>query len=192
MPAPSPASDLTVRTLVAAPRLTRTAAGKRTIMTTLHRYQLALAGFILLALPACANSAPMATSAMNSAPVMGVDLGPSSRVVAMSVAMTGAGHEAMRPGADGAQTGNIVPVHDDGGDAHGTGTVNAVDAAQHKINLSHGPIQGLGWPAMTMDFPVAAGVDLSRIKPGSRVSFSLEKNSGGMYEVQSVQPAGGK
>jgi Cu/Ag efflux protein CusF len=44
---------------------------------------------------------------------------------------------------------------------------------------------------MTMDFAVAPSVDLSRIKPGSRVNVSLEKGQGGMYEVQSVQPAGG-
>ena len=45
-------------------------------------------------------------------------------------------------------------------DAHGTGTVNSVDPAQHKVNLSHNPIPEIGWPAMTMDFPVAASVDL--------------------------------
>jgi Cu/Ag efflux protein CusF len=36
--------------------------------------------------------------------------------------------------------------------AHGAGTVNSVDLAQHKVNLSHNPIPEIGWPAMTMDF----------------------------------------
>ena len=85
-----------------------------------------------------------------------------------------------------------VPVHEGGSDAHATGTVNGVDPAKHTINLSHQAIPALGWPAMTMDFPVAPSVDLGRIKPGSRVNFSLEKNKSGMYEVQSVQPAGGR
>jgi Cu/Ag efflux protein CusF len=45
---------------------------------------------------------------------------------------------------------------------------------------------------MTMEFPVAPSVDLTRIKPGNRVDFTLEKKGdGGMYEIQSVQPAGG-
>jgi Cu/Ag efflux protein CusF len=103
--------------------------------------------------------------------------------------MTSGGHEGDR--MSGMSAGNIQPAHDGGGDAHATGTVNAVDPAQHKINLSHQPIPSLGWPAMTMDFPVAPSVDLSRIKPGSRVSFSLEKGKDGMYQVQSVQPAAG-
>jgi hypothetical protein len=36
----------------------------------------------------------------------------------------------------------------------------------------------------------APSIDLSRIKPGWRVNFSIQKGKGGMYEVQSVQPAG--
>lgn len=86
---------------------------------------------------------------------------------------------------------NVQPVHGGSNDVHATGTVNSVDPAQHKINLSHNPIPAIGWPAMTMDFTVAPAVDLSRIKPGSRIDFILEKGKGGMYEVQSVQPAGG-
>ena len=31
-------------------------------------------------------------------------------------------------------------------DAHGTGTINAVDPAQHKVTLSHNPIPEIGWP----------------------------------------------
>ena len=149
-----------------------------------HR-SLAFASIVLLALSACAAS-PLAT-AVASTPA--VDLGPSSRVPTTQIAMASGGHEGDR--MSGMSSGNVQPVHDGGGDAHATGTVNAVDPAQHKINLSHQPIPSLGWPAMTMDFPVAPSVDLSRIKPGSRVSFSLEKGKDGMYQVQSVQPAAG-
>ena len=76
-------------------------------------------------------------------------------------------------------------------DAHGTGTVNSVDLTQHKVNLSHNPIPEIGWPAMTMDFAVKLAVDLSAIKPGSRVNFTIEKGQGGMYEIQTITPAGG-
>jgi Cu/Ag efflux protein CusF len=75
-------------------------------------------------------------------------------------------------------------------DAHGTGTVNSVDPAQHKVNMSHNPIPEIGFPAMTMDFPVAASVDLSAIKPGMRVHFTIEQGRGGMYEIRSAAPAG--
>jgi Cu/Ag efflux protein CusF len=76
-------------------------------------------------------------------------------------------------------------------DAHGTGTVNSVDPAQHKINLSHQPISELAWPAMTMDFPVAAVVDLKSIKPGAQVNFMIEQQPGGMYEIHAITPSGG-
>ena len=76
-------------------------------------------------------------------------------------------------------------------DAHGSGTVNSVDPAQHKLNLSHAPIPEIGWPAMTMDFPVAASVDLKAIKPGTRVNFTIVKGQGGMYEIKAITPAGG-
>jgi Cu(I)/Ag(I) efflux system periplasmic protein CusF len=158
-------------------------------MTTLPLRPLALAGFVLLAIPACANSS--ASPAANASPDTGIDLGPSSRVPRTQLAMAGAGHEAHRGMSDMASA-PMQRVHEGHDDAHATGTVNAVDPAAHKINLSHQPIPALGWPAMTMDFPVAPLVDLSRIKPGSRVNFSIERNKSGMYEIQSVQPAGGR
>lgn len=107
----------------------------------------------------------------------------------MQLAMAGAGHELHRADT-GAAAKNVQPVHDDGSHAHATGTVNSVDAAQHKVNVSHQPISALGWPAMTMDFAVAPSVDLSRIKHGTQINFSLEKGKGGMYEVDTLQPAG--
>jgi Cu/Ag efflux protein CusF len=82
-------------------------------------------------------------------------------------------------------------AHEGHNDAHGTGMVNSVDPAQHKVNLSHSPISEIGWPAMTMDFPVAASVNLSAIKPGTRVNFTIEQGQGGMYEIKAITPAGG-
>jgi Cu(I)/Ag(I) efflux system protein CusF len=74
--------------------------------------------------------------------------------------------------------------------AQGKGTVNAVDAAGHKINLSHEPIPAIGWPSMKMNFPVAAAVDLKSVKAGTQVEFTLAKNKAGAYEIQSITPAG--
>jgi Cu(I)/Ag(I) efflux system protein CusF len=157
-------------------------------MTTLPYRSLALAGFIMLALPACASLS--AVPQTDASPLMGVDLGPSSRVPRAQLAMAGAGHDAHRDMSDMA-SGKTRLVHEGGSDAHATGTVNGVDPQKRTINLSHGPISALGWPAMTMDFPVSPAVDINHIKPGSRVDFSLEKDKGGTYQIQSVQPAGG-
>lgn len=67
----------------------------------------------------------------------------------------------------------------------GIGTVTAVNAAKRKITLDHAPIPAIGWPAMKMEFPTAASVDLKTVKPGDKVQFTLAgaKNS---YTVESI------
>ena len=70
-----------------------------------------------------------------------------------------------------------------------TGTVNAVDAGKHTINLSHGAIAALGWPAMTMDFGTAPAVDLSVVKPGDIVAFTVAKAPDGGYVIETLKPA---
>src|SRR5262249_25944312 len=63
------------------------------------------------------------------------------------------------------------------GAAQASGVVNTIDAAHRKVNVSHGSIKQLGWPAMTMDFPVSADVDLTTVKPGMKVNFTLVMGS---------------
>ena len=75
--------------------------------------------------------------------------------------------------------------------AQGTGTVNSIDVAARKVNVSHGPIPTIGRPAMTVDFAVAPAVDLRAVKPGTRINFTIERGEGGMYVIQSIKPAGG-
>ena len=69
-----------------------------------------------------------------------------------------------------------------------SGTVDAVDAAKRKITLSHGAIKSLGWPAMTMDFVVDKGVDLSTIKTGTKVNFTLVRGADGQWVVDTLKP----
>ena len=72
--------------------------------------------------------------------------------------------------------------------ATGTGTVNSVDVAQRKLNMTHGPIPELKWPAMSMDFAVSPKVDLSKVQEGSKVQFTVGRGPGG-YQVEGVTPA---
>jgi Cu(I)/Ag(I) efflux system periplasmic protein CusF len=86
---------------------------------------------------------------------------------------------------------NMPAMGDSKGEAKGapaTGTVDAVNAAERKIKLSHGPIPAISWPAMTMEFPAAASVDLSKVKPGDKVKFTLS-GANGSYTVDSITPA---
>lgn len=77
------------------------------------------------------------------------------------------------------------------GHVEGTGTVNSVDVAGRKVNLSHNALPAIGWPAMTMDFAVAPSVSLTSVKAGSRVTFMLERGGDGMYVIHSLTPATG-
>ena len=75
-----------------------------------------------------------------------------------------------------------------GATASATGTVIAVNIADRKITFNHGPISEIKWPAMKMEFPVGPSVDLSKVKVGDKVRFTVS-GSGNSYTVQSVSPA---
>jgi Cu/Ag efflux protein CusF len=149
-------------------------------MVALLYYRPLAIGLLPIALVACMSSGP--TIAEESAPVrLGIDLGGSGPVLVAT------GHHP----AAAQNSGEMQMAHEGHNDAHGTGTINSVDPAQHKVNLSHSPISEIGWPAMTMDFPVAPSVDLRVLKPGTRVNFTIERGEGGMYEIRAIAPAGG-
>lgn len=67
----------------------------------------------------------------------------------------------------------------------GQGTVNAVDVAAGKVNLTHEPIASLGWKGMTMDFSVQNPALLKNLKPGAKIEFELQK-SGGAYLITRI------
>src|SRR5262245_27178954 len=75
-----------------------------------------------------------------------------------------------------------------GATASATGTVTAVNVADRKITFNHGPISEIKWPAMKMEVPVGPSVDLSKVKVGDKVRFTLS-GSGNAYTVQSISPA---
>ncbi|MBF0093509.1 MAG: copper-binding protein [Alphaproteobacteria bacterium] len=74
--------------------------------------------------------------------------------------------------------------------APATGSVNAVDAAKGVVNLTHDPIPALGWPAMTMDFGVAGTVDLTKVRKGAKVSFTVSKGPDGIFRITDIKPEG--
>lgn len=56
--------------------------------------------------------------------------------------------------------------------ASATGTIDSIDAANHRIVISHGPVAALGWPAMTMGFVATPG-QIGSVQPGQRVAFEF-------------------
>jgi len=72
--------------------------------------------------------------------------------------------------------------------ASGIGTVTSLNASNRKVMLDHAPMPEINWPAMKMEFPVAASVDLSKLKAGDKVRFTVS-GSGSNYTIQSIAPS---
>jgi Cu/Ag efflux protein CusF len=70
--------------------------------------------------------------------------------------------------------------------ASGTGRINAVMAAERKVNITHEPIPALGWPGMTMDFRLSDTASLEGIEVGAKIIFRLRKAANGAYEIESL------
>ena len=55
----------------------------------------------------------------------------------------------------------------------GPGLVKSVDLKAGTVTIAHDPIPSIGWPAMTMTFPVAEPSSLNGVKAGSTISFDV-------------------
>jgi len=75
-----------------------------------------------------------------------------------------------------------------GGKHTGSAKVNEIDVAKGKIDLNHGPIPSMKWPAMTMGFRVEDKSQLSNIKPGDEIEFELRGQPGkdGDYSITRI------
>ena len=69
------------------------------------------------------------------------------------------------------------------------GVVNSIDLPHGKINLTHGPIESLKWPGMTMDFAVKDKAILKGIKPAQKVGFEVLQEGPGTVLRQPDHPA---
>ncbi|MDD5329262.1 MAG: efflux RND transporter periplasmic adaptor subunit [Sulfuricella sp.] len=66
------------------------------------------------------------------------------------------------------------------------GTVASVDATAGTANISHGAVESLGWPAMTMTFKVANAALMNALKPGASVAFEFVERQPGEWVVTGV------
>lgn len=67
-----------------------------------------------------------------------------------------------------------------------TGNVTAI--AADRVTISHGPVEGLGWPAMTMTFLAGDPAMLRGISVGDRVTFQF-RQSGNDYPLTALSKA---
>ena len=62
--------------------------------------------------------------------------------------------------------------------AEGVGVVRAIDTRNNRITIAHEPIPALGWPSMTMAFPLHSADLLTGVAVGNRVNFTLVNHNG--------------
>jgi Cu/Ag efflux protein CusF len=150
-----------------------------------------------IALAGCVSTHPLVLGAEHpanpSAPIAPYQVASAETLESYQTASAFAIPAKSSAGDAKARTGAPIQLaHEGHDDAHAVGVVNSVDAPQHKINITHEPIPSIGWPSMTMDFDVAPSVDLSKLRKGNRVNFTMEKGKSGMYEIQAIEPAAAK
>lgn len=68
-----------------------------------------------------------------------------------------------------------------------TGRLEGIDAAAGTVSVSHAPIPALNWPAMTMDFNLAAPEVIKGIAPGTPIRFEFEQRGAGDFAIIGVQ-----
>ncbi|MBG7616672.1 copper-binding protein [Brevundimonas sp. BAL450] len=68
----------------------------------------------------------------------------------------------------------------------GTGVVTAIDPDAGTITVDHGPIPGVGWPAMTMRFTASPAVAESA-ETGERIAFDVSVRDG-VNEITAIRP----
>ena len=79
--------------------------------------------------------------------------------------------------------------HDDHGEmagVHAEAKINSIEG--DTINLSHGPITEIGWPAMTMDMKLLEGAEVGEIAAGDTAMMMLEKGRDGVYGIRALMP----
>jgi len=69
----------------------------------------------------------------------------------------------------------------------GMGVIRAIDAKAGTLTLQHGPIPGVGWPAMTMTFKARSMALLTGLKVGQTIGFDTTVR-GMSAEVTAVRP----
>lgn len=69
----------------------------------------------------------------------------------------------------------------------GAGVIKAIDPKGGTLTIQHGPITGVGWPAMTMTFKAKPASLLAGLKIGEAISFDCTVQ-GQSATVTAVRP----
>lgn len=91
------------------------------------------------------------------------------------------------PAADAAEMATMPMTSDaDAQTGTGTGVITAVDPDAGTVTVDHGPIPGVGWPAMTMRFTASPPV-VEAARTGDRIEFDVAVRDSG-NEITAIRP----
>lgn len=103
--------------------------------------------------------------------------------LSLSLTLTACG-EKQDNGLQNRPDSTAAPASPQAGDVYsGTGEVTRI--AGDQVTISHGPIEGIGWPAMTMTFRAGSPEMLAGVSVGEQASFSFRQD-GGTYTLTSL------
>ncbi|HQU80949.1 MAG TPA: efflux RND transporter periplasmic adaptor subunit [Azonexus sp.] len=68
------------------------------------------------------------------------------------------------------------------------GKIEEIDAKTGAVSISHGPVDSLKWPAMTMEFKAANTSLLQALKPGAKITFEFVERQPGEWVITAVTP----
>ena len=69
--------------------------------------------------------------------------------------------------------------------------VNGINAENRTVNISHGPVKDLNWPAMTMDMKVAPDIDLDVLSDGQNIMIAIKRGPDDIYMISKIMLHGG-
>lgn len=106
--------------------------------------------------------------------------------VALSLLLAACGENQNGPpeNRSGADAGPADSQSHQGYSAEGDITAIAGD----QVTISHGPVEGIGWPAMTMTFRAQSPEMVEGLSVGDPVSFAFRQD-GGAYVLTSLSKA---
>ncbi|MDH4234696.1 MAG: copper-binding protein [Gallionella sp.] len=106
--------------------------------------------------------------------------------------LTGSGAvmaDELKHGTDHAEIQNMQHADMRATQSHkAEGVLNSIDLQNNKINLTHGPVESLGWPGMTMNFSIKDASILKGIKPDQKVTFEIVKEAAKQFYVSKITP----
>lgn len=101
--------------------------------------------------------------------------------VALSLLLVACG-ESRNAAIENRQDTNVAS--NDGASYSAAGKVAAI--AGERVTIAHGPVESIGWPAMTMTFRAASPQMTQGVNAGDRVSFAFRQD-GSAYVLTSLQ-----